>query len=370
MMISTQNFCKELEKYKIGPYIYVPCSLLEPIISYVLENNRDIEVINPVNEAIAVGIATGSYMATGKIPVVMLQNSGFLNTLNALTSLNRLYKVPFLYIITWRGCQKDGKDAPEHQIIGGDLKTYLKDFRVPSEVISPLGYKREIANIITVIKRTKEPAALILRKGILQSYQVKKDIKVEADISCFSAIKIIKETMYKDAILFISTNGYISRNSFLAKDTKDFYMLGSMGHALTIGIGIALKTPKKKVIVLDGDGGALMHSGAMASVTHGYLQNLVHIILDNGVYASTGGQPTLSRNIDFCMIAKGYGYKNIFSVKTERELKEILKKVFKLNGPSFVHILINRNYIEAPRVSDEYSPEQIKQRFMKQVRRK
>lgn len=104
---------------------------------------------------------------------------------------------------------------------------------------------------------------------------------------------------WKDELV-VATTGMISRELFLTRDRpENFYMCGSMGCALGIGLGVALCRPERKVVVLDGDGAALMSLGSLALARHLRLENLEHIILDNGTYASTGGQPTCSAAVDF-----------------------------------------------------------------------
>jgi phosphonopyruvate decarboxylase len=149
-------------------------------------------------------------------------------------------------------------------------------------------------------------------------------------------------------------------------------MLGSMGHASAIGLGIARFANKdKKVVVLDGDGGCLMHLGSMASVTEDRRHRLIHIVLDNASYASTGGQPTLSSSVNLCQIAKGCGYKNIYRINNEPNLQRIFPSILKKGGPTFVHILIsNCEGKERPRISQTYTCEDIKDRFIDVIRRK
>lgn len=363
-MIKAKDFYRELEKNNLGDYIQVPCSILEPVINYL--NDLKKEVINPVNEAVAMGIAAGTYMASKKIPIVMMQNSGLLNTLNALTSLNQTYKIPSLYIITWRGCPKNGKDAPEHEITGKNLEEYMEIFEIPYKVISEKHYKKQISSIIKEIKKTSKPAALILRKGIIEGYNHKNIIANKNKISRYAVLEKIKE-IAGDNVYYISTTGFISRDSFSIKDTKDFYMLGSMGHALPIGIGAAKKKPGKKFIVLDGDGASLMHAGAMASIGKEKPKNLTHIVLDNCAYASTGCQPTLAKYIDFKQIAKGCGYKNIAEARTLTSLEKEVKKSISNEGPNFIHVYISEGTKAGKRVSDKYSCEKIKKRFMSKL---
>jgi phosphonopyruvate decarboxylase len=365
---------KEFKIHRLGPYIEVPCSILDPVIE-AISQDRDCEIINPANEAIAMGIAAGSFLASRRIPVVLTQNSGLCNTLNALTSLNQIYKIPVLYLVSWRG-EPGVKDAPEHHIMGLKLRKILKTFDVPFEVLSARSYKIQIASIIDKIITSKKPAAILLRKGVIEQNVHKDKMKVKkvnCKVSRAKAVNlIIRETLGR--AVYVTTNGYISREAFhilsrMGKDNKEkfsFYMLGSMGHALALGLGIERNLKNRKVIVLDGDGGCLMHLGAMASISNNTQggRNIIHVVLDNGVYASTGGQPSISRNIDFTKIGHGCGYKSVHSIKNIYTLKKMLPHLLNFKTPAFIHIWIDNVGLPKPRVSERYSCEQIKESFV------
>lgn len=370
--MKARHLIKEFKKYGIGPYIEVPCTILAPIISQLLKD-KGCEVINPANEAVAAGLAAGSYLATQKIPVLLLQNSGLCNTLNALTSLNQIYHIPVLYIISWRG-QPQTKDAPEHYVMGMKLEKLLKVLDIPHVILSENNFKEEIYRLMKIIERTKKPAALLLRAGLIST---EKSIPLKSRLTMTKnrAVDIIMDISH-DKAYFITTNGFISREVFynlnkknIEKKNPPFYMLGSMGHALPIALGVArYMEGNKKLIVLDGDGGCLMHLGSMASVAKDKNPALIHIVLDNGTHASTGGQPTLSRYIDFCKIARGCGYSNIHRFSDENKLKKEFPSLLKKTGSTFIHILINN--IESknrPRISEKYSCKQIKDRFIGQI---
>lgn len=371
--MKAQNLIREFKKYNLGPYLEVPCSILGSIISQLLKD-RNCEIINPPSEAVAMGLAAGSFLATKKTPVILMQNSGLCNTLNSLTSLSQIYHIPALFIISWRG-EPNTKDAPEHDIMGIKLRMILNTFDIPYVVITKKDFKREIRNIVNIIKKSKNPAALIIREGVVEK-QKWPDSKPSSTMNRSEAVDIIVDASY-DKAYFVTTNGFISREAFYNLRKKGienvnppFYMLGSMGHAHSIGLGIAKYSKgNKKVVVLDGDGGCLMHLGSMASVARGRSNKLIHVVLDNGTYASTGGQPTVSKNIDFCKIAKGCGYKNIYRITTQDRLKRIFEPSLKKRGPTFMHILISNTEKKTKnqRVSDVYTCRQIKENFIKRL---
>jgi len=174
------------------------------------------------------------------------------------------------------------------------------------------------------------------------------------------AMKIILEQI--DSSPIISANGFMSRDLFELKEkNSNFYMIGSMGLASSIGLGVALKNPGKKIFVFDGDGNILMNLGSL--VTIGYLQpkNMVHIIFDNNSHESTGGQPTSSSKIDISKFGDICNYK-IFTIKNKNSLKNCLKKIEKINKSIMIVIKVSTSKERSTRVSLE--PEFIKKRFM------
>lgn len=361
-MINSGDFSKTLLDYNLGPIIQVPCSYFKDLFNYLLDS-KQIEVINPVNEAIGIGLASGCYLSTKKIPILAIQNSGFLNTLNALTSLNQIYKIPIFYLISWRG---EHSDAPEHTITGKNLLSTLDIMKIPYEIINSRVYQNQIKKLAKYAFKYKKPVALIIQKSTFAPYVIESNKgyqKNTLNLSRYEAIKIIKN-MLKHNYLFISSTGYPSRDSFSAKNTADFYMVGSMGHTLSVALGVSLNITKK-VVVLDGDGSALMHLGTLASFDSLRNKNIIYIILDNQIYDSTGGQPTVSSKINFSLLAQAFNFKNIHSIFNKTQLIKTLEKVNKNNGAFFIHILTNQtNRKDSPRVSDKYTCPQIKKYFM------
>ena len=177
------------------------------------------------------------------------------------------------------------------------------------------------------------------------------------------AMEIVCQYVKNDII--ISANGFISRDLFssLEKNTN-FYMIGSMGLASSIGLGIALKKPRKRIFVFDGDGNILMNLGSLVTIGSLRPKNLIHLIFDNKIHESTGGQPTHSKEINISKIAKVSNYK-VFSVKTKKSLEKILKEIPNLQGPILIHIHLNQGIKKSSRVN--ISPEKIKTRFMNAI---
>lgn len=174
------------------------------------------------------------------------------------------------------------------------------------------------------------------------------------------AISLIVEKVGENPI--VSANGYISRDLFeVHNKSSNFYMIGSMGLASSIGLGLALKNPRKKIFVFDGDGNILMNLGSLVTLGTIRPKNLVHIVFDNQSHESTGGQPTHSKYIDISKLAKAVNY-HIFKTKTKKSLENVLKKIKKMPGPIFILIKIENSNIISKRVN--LKPEKIKFRFM------
>lgn len=363
-MILLKEFFKVLKDLRYNPLIEVPCTYLAPIISYGFDD-PEIEVINPVNESIAVGIAAGAYLS-GKKPLVAIQNSGFLNTLNPLTSLHFLYKIPLVFLISWRG-HPEVKDAPEHFIVGKNMTNYLNTFNIPFVELNEKNWIKALKKADSYITNKNLPFALLVRKGIFEDYtSTSKKGEKNYSMSRYEAIKIIKNEL-KDKVLFISTTGYISRESYDVFPTSDFYMMGSMGMAFPIGLGLARYT-NKKIVVLDGDGALLMQLGAMAQISKEKTIDLLHVVFDNESYNSTKGQEALSKYISLIEIAKNCGYKHCYFVTKADDLKEKLEIINSIKGPVFIHIKVKKgNKKGIKRISDDYSCEEIKEKFIKEI---
>ena len=174
------------------------------------------------------------------------------------------------------------------------------------------------------------------------------------------AMKIVIEEIGEQPI--ISANGYISRDLFNVLDKKNnFYMIGSMGLASSIGLGVAIKNTKKKIFVFDGDGNILMNLGSLITIGITKPKNLVHIIFDNSSHESTGGQPTATNKIQLSKIAKSANFK-VFQTKTKKQVVNIFQKIKLISGPIMIIIKIEKGKITSKRINIE--PTKIKNRFM------
>ena len=173
------------------------------------------------------------------------------------------------------------------------------------------------------------------------------------------AIKIASNAVVNSPI--ISANGFISRDLF-ETDDKDtnFYMIGSMGLSSSIALGVALKNPRKRVYVFDGDGNILMNLGSLTTIGKLKPKNLIHLVFDNQSHESTGGQPSNTRNIDLYEIAKSSNY-NAFRASSKTDLKKIFRRIKNIHGPILILIRITSGGKPGKRIT--HSPVTIKKRF-------
>jgi phosphonopyruvate decarboxylase len=302
--------------------------------------------VGAANEGDAIAIAAGADLA-GLRSVVMFQNSGLGNTVNPLTSLNYSFRIPSLIIPTLRGEPGGAHDEPQHELMGAittdmlDLmKVRWEYFPVEVDEIEP-ALKRAVAHM----DKEHLPYALVMRKGSvaptpLNAQPVERVPELySGSVATASATRrdVLRaiQSAAPDAIL-IATTGYTGRELYACDDRPNqLYMVGSMGCAISMGLGIALAQPDRKVVVLDGDGAALMRLGAQSIVGYERPANLVHVLLDNAIHESTGGQATVARSVNFCAIAAASGYPEVVSIADPAEIGATVNAA--TDGPVFLH---------------------------------
>lgn len=273
------------------------------------------------NEGNCVALAAGYHLATGKVPVVYLQNSGEGNIINPVASLlnEKVYAIPMVFIVGWRG-EPGVHDEPQHIYQGEVTLKLLEDMDIAYFVLSKETTEAELAAKMDEFKQilaTGKQVALVVRKGALE-FDGKVTYQNENTMRREEIIRHIVAVTGDDPI--VSTTGKASRELFEIREANgeghghDFLTVGSMGHSSSIALGIALQKPEKKVWIIDGDGAALMHMGAMAIIGANRPNNLVHIVINNGAHESVGGMPTVAGKNDLVAIAKGCGYANAVSV--------------------------------------------------------
>ncbi len=349
-MIRPSFFIDTLQKNDIDFFAGVPDSLLKNICAYISDHLDSRHNIISANEGGAVGIAAGYHLATSKIPVVYMQNSGEGNIINPLASLTdkEVYNIPVLLLIGWRG--KPGvHDEPQHVKQGKVTLPLLDTMGIHYQVLSQEESVAEtqIADAVAYMKQTNEVYALVVEKNTFDTYVLQNKVENALTLSREEAIQTVAAAIGpKDCI--VSTTGMISRELFEYRTAmgqsheRDFLTVGSMGHASQIALGIALEKPDRHVWCFDGDGAVIMHMGSMAITASKGPDNFVHVLFNNGAHDSVGGQPTVGLDIDVPAIAKAVGYKHAFSVDSAKGLQEILRSPEILEGPTLIQVCVRK----------------------------
>ncbi len=349
-MIRPQFFYELLKENGTGFFTGVPDSLLKSFCAYLTDTAGSKNHIIAANEGCAVGLAAGHYFATGRVPLVYMQNSGLGNTVNPLLSLadKEVYSVPMLLVIGWRG-EPNVHDEPQHIKQGRVTCSLLDAMEIPYCILSEeeAEARDHLEKTYSHIKASSSPYAVVVRKGIFDSYKLKTNEAVPAEMSREEAIEKIILNAPSNAC-FVSTTGMASRELYELRDkhgqghAKDFLTVGSMGHASQIALGIALTKEDKTVFCIDGDGAAIMHLGGLTAIGSQRPKNMVHIVLNNGAHDSVGGQPTVGRKINLCAVAQACGYDKVVSVKTLEELQSRLKELCTNSGSVFIEVLVSK----------------------------
>lgn len=349
-MIRPEFFVNTLRNHNIDFYAGVPDSLLKNICAYITDNLPQDQNIIAANEGGAMCIAAGYHLATGKIPVVYMQNSGEGNIINPLASLTdkEVYNIPVLLVIGWRGCP-GVKDEPQH-VKQGKVTTGLLNVMGINYAILPKDEaeaEKQIKIAVDYMNSTNECFALLIEKETFDSYKLQNSKESNLTMTREEAIQKVAGSI-EDRACIVATTGMISRELFEARTAwnqgheRDFLTVGSMGHASQIALGIALQKPERKVYCFDGDGASLMHMGNMAITASMNCKNYVHVVFNNGAHDSVGGQPTVGLKIDLCGVAKSVGYRATYSVETMELLDAILPEVKKTEGPVFLQICVKK----------------------------
>lgn len=316
-------------------YTGVPDSLLQPLCNYLMKHygvDKKHHVIG-ANEGNCVAMAAGYHLATGKYPVVYMQNSGEGNAVNPIASLlnEKVYAIPAIFVVGWRG-EPGKKDEPQHIFQGEITRSLLSLLSIESYVVGK-------ETTVTELTRVRASFEEQLSKGQSVAFVIQKGALTNDEEMVYSnayhmtreaVVRAVSEVAKEDPI--VSTTGKASRELFEAREARgeghqyDFLTVGSMGHASSIACAIAAQKPETKIWCVDGDGALIMHMGAMAVVGRLQPDNLVHILINNEAHETVGGLPTAADAVSLSEIAKACGYQVIPKVEEEAELLEALKK--------------------------------------------
>ncbi len=348
-MIEAGSFISAAKEQGFSFYSGVPCSYLKPFINYVIDSD-DLRYVGAANEGDAVAISSGAELA-GQRSVVMFQNSGLGNAVNPLTSLTYSFKIPTLVIPTLRGEPGGAPDEPQHELMGAITNEMLELMQIPWEYFPTENEQiaGSLERAVAHMDKHATPYALVMRKGsvapeALHSTPVERvpgsysGAVASAEASRHAVLQAVQAAAPENAAI-VATTGFTGRELYACDDRPNqIYMVGSMGCAVSLGLGIALAQPQRPVIVLDGDGSALMRLGAQSIVGYEAPQNLTHILLDNAIHESTGGQATVARSVSFPAVAAASGYAEIHSVASPAQVSDLLKAGNNSGGPRFIHV--------------------------------
>lgn len=343
------QFIDRIMDIGITEFIGVPDSALKPFCDDINSAGGDsFHHYVPVNEGAAVGMAIGSYLATGKAACVYMQNSGIGNAVNPITSLvnKEVYGIPMLMVIGWRG-EPGTKDEPQHKYMGCITEPILEVLGIGHAALGGDTSEEELDKLFGQAKAALEENrqfAFVVKRGFLESGKsgvYRNHYKLIRE----EAIKEIVQGLGEEDVL-VSTTGKISREVYEQSDAvkgqhaQDFLTVGGMGHASMIALGMAVKMPHKRVFCLDGDGAVLMHMGSLAFIAKENPNNLVHICLNNEAHESVGGMPTGCTGLKYAEVARACGYPLVFTVDSMQGLKEALCRVQGEKQLSFIEIKV------------------------------
>ena len=350
-MITASEFLHEAGKAGFDFYTGVPCSFLTPLINGVL-STPGLAYVGAASEGEAVAIAAGAWLA-GRRTVVMCQNSGLGNAVNPLTSLNHPFRIPTLFVTTWRG-EPGIPDEPQHELMGEitqDLIALMRLEQTPFPA-DPATLAQALAQAVTRMEATGLPYAFVMRKGDVADSPLdqasrplpppgrRSDHPGEGERPTRAAVLERFLSIVPEEAAVVATTGKCGRELFtLADREQHLYQVGSMGGASGMGLGVALNSPRP-VVVLDGDGAALMKLGTFATIGAYGPANLIHVLLDNGVHDSTGGQATVSPSVDFAAIALACGYRYAASAASLDGFEAAFRAALAARGPAMIHLRI------------------------------
>ncbi|MBK8959908.1 MAG: phosphonopyruvate decarboxylase [Proteobacteria bacterium] len=381
-MIHARDFVDAAGRRGFNVYAGVPCSFLTPFINYVIGADG-LRYLSAANEGDAVAMAAGAWLG-GRRGIAMMQNSGLGNAVSPLTSLTHTFGIPVLVICTHRGAP-GVSDEPQHALMGTITEQLFETMGIPWAT-----FPRDAAAIDGMLERVdahmrdhSQPFALIMQKGSCEPFALataampapRPASAVEGSGHQRAVNRRATRTQALEQVLaasddrrsvVIATTGFSGRELYaLADRPQHFYMVGSMGCASSLGLGLALARPDLRVLVVDGDGAALMRMGNLATLGAYNAPNLVHLLLDNEAHDSTGAQATVSACTDFATIAAACGYARVMRSDDLDELARFLA-VRQTDGSAFMHMKIAtgaRDDLPRPAIT----PPEVRARLMQHI---
>jgi phosphonopyruvate decarboxylase len=372
-MIDPARFVDNLREQGITMYTGVPDSLLKQLGSHIMAALPREQHVIAANEGGAVAIAMGHYLRTGSPAAVYLQNSGLGNTINPLLSLADpdVYGIPMLIIVGWRG-QPGVKDEPQHIKQGRVMRALLDAIELPWSVLprDPGAAETTMTEAVKVAIDRSSPYVVLVEKGIFADVNVSLPpaSATEGLVSREDALVSMADAVGSEAVI-VSTTGMLSRELFEHRERtgqsgeRDFLTVGGMGHASSIALGIAMRESRREVWCFDGDGALLMHLGGLAVIADHAPPTFFHVVFNNGVHDSVGGQPTSVSVVDVAATATALGYRHASSTNDLASVADTVAELRRNGGPALLELKVrpgNRPGIGRP----TRTPAESKRAFM------
>jgi phosphonopyruvate decarboxylase len=345
MSISPKDAFEKFIDEGINFFAGVPDSLLKNFCSYVDENLGEDSHVITANEGSSVAISIGYHLATGKTPLVYMQNSGLGNAVNPLLSLadERVYSIPMILMIGWRG-EPSVKDEPQHIKQGAVTETMLDAMELETLILDQNSSLDIINKAVDIANKNSKPVVILVKKNTFSEYTSKIIRKSSSTMTREDIIEVIAFGAKQYDHSIVSTTGVASRELFEYRvnnnmsHSNDFLTVGGMGHASQIALGLAMFSQDKNILCLDGDGAFLMHAGSVAEIGVRGLKNLKHIVINNECHDSVGGQPTRAGQINISQIATSFGYKVFPTCETMEQLNNSVDKFLSCRDCCFMEI--------------------------------
>lgn len=376
-MIATRRFGDKLKGLGFNFFSGVPCSYLTNLINYAV---NECDLVMAGNEGDAVAVCAGAHLG-GRKSVFLCQNSGLTNATSPLTSLLYTFGIPMLGFVSLRGEPGGKPDEPQHELMGQITTGFLDLMRIQWTYLATDDEEAEAQlDEANRVIESGEPFFFVVRTGTFAKEALRDRIfgaprtepivlpksRETAPQTRFEALTALEGVLRDDTVL-IATTGFTGRELYEAGDRpNNFYMVGSMGCAAALGMGLAMARPDVRVIVIDGDGALLMRMGSAAVLAAYAPPNLVHVLLDNNAHDSTGGQRTVSDRIDFTAFAASVGYGNSFHAHDTGELVDLVEKSLASGRLGFVYLRTapgSKPNLGRPKTR----PPEVRERFMKFV---
>lgn len=361
-MIAAADFCRILLEQGYDYFTGVPCSFFKGVIN-VTQEHPEMKYVIAANEGAAVGLAAGAYLA-GRQPAIMLQNSGLGNMVNPLTSLSQIYQLPTLLLISGRAYQV--ADEPQHEIIGACMAELLTTIGIPCEeaATEEAAFAKQLKQVTQNMLAKKMPSALIIKKGTISDHPLQSARANNYPVSRYEAIRMIAERSDEKTLL-VATTGMPARELFAVADRPaNLYLMGSLGHAMAVGLSLATERPDFKVVVIDGDGSVIMHMGSLSMIGYYKPKNFIHVVLDNEAYESTGNQDTTSVNTEFTEVAQACDYRQVVRCEAAAHFAAAFQSALQGPGPHLIHMKVNRRPQQGiPRITTRHSAPEIARNF-------